>query len=335
VLRSSKALTILGFTTLVAGTLVVAPHPAAAGPLRQPETLTVLHTRVVKVTTSRHVQLDLSMLVQRAARHPGASNARSRSTLAITLSKGSESHTWTFRLAGGSFTDNGLIGSGRVATGKQMAPYGVVALRFSPLSPKTVVVCDRHNAKINHRVGITGRVRLRTHSAWGTYSGRLSLRHGLLQAGHGQDVEEGCARIPCRGGVSWTVSQGLTSIDGLTTRSGGRLMASRLTRLSLPRHASRLDLVTIATPRPRLSGGALPSLSVHPTARGVTGGAKLRATASSPYRQDCASGQLRGHQWAATFSQGSPPLTFHEHVFGPLTVSSRPDQQLLLVHVTR
>jgi hypothetical protein len=280
------------------------------------------------------VHVNLSMLAVRAAATPGKSNAGRKSTVEITLSKGAESHTWTFHLAGGSFTENGLTGRGHVSSGPQIKPYGKIAVTFSALSAKHFVVCDNQNEKINHRLQVHGTLKLKTHSSWGTYSGKLALRHGLLEAGHGQDVEAACTRIPCQPGVSWTVGQALTSINGITTKTGGAVTATRLTKLAKPRHASRLDAVTASTPKPTLTSGDLPTLSVDPSGSAVTGTAELRATAGQTgYQQDCVSGQMVGSQWVARFVQGTPALTFHEHVFGAITVSSRSNQQLRSVHV--
>ena len=88
-----------------------------------------------------------------------------------------------------------------------------------------------------------------------------------------------------------------------------------------------MDQVSINTPAPQISNDDLPSLTISPPNGPVRGSAKLQATSSQAYAVDCTGGTLNGTQWRATFTQGSRPLTFHEKVFGSITLPSLTGQE--------
>ena len=336
--KTRIALIIVASAALGVSALVATGSAASAKTVitskAAPETMSIVDSGPRRVTTTKHVHAKLSFEAIRHGAAPGLSDAGRKSTLAITLKKGAESHTWQFILKGGSFTDNGATGRGHISTGTtQIKPYGAAAITFSAIGAGTTTNCGATTSKVTHRLQLHGTLRLKTHSRWGNWSGKIKLFHGLLQSGHGTDYPEACVAIPCQAGVSWDAAKGQISIVGATVGSHGTMTANRRTKLSMPRHAARFDQVAIRTPAPQTSAGALPSLLISAPSGPVSGSARLKATSSQPYGLDCTGGSLTGTQWQANFTQGPSPLTFHEKVFGSITLPSLAGQDLRSLHV--
>jgi hypothetical protein len=347
---SRKLLTIAAGGALAATSLVVS-SPASARPAHvlrpahTPESLTTLTSGPMHVITSTGKHLILSIQATRFAQNPGGSNAHRPSTLEISLrgNGGHENHAWSFKLAANSFADN-AAGNGILKTAGQIAPYGRLSLIISPLSNLTTQVCDNANLNRIHRVALKGTFTFLTHSSgpnsWGKLAHRsIEFTHGKLSAGHGQDVEEACATIPCQAGVSWTASQGSVDLNGFAVAPKGkkpvsRLEADRSTTLSTPAQAVRFDTVIVKAPPPSLVTGGVVILTATSAGGIATGSGKLASNHHSAYHQDCSTGQMVGTEWNATYDALVPPLTFHEQIFGPLSIAVDKSATFMKVHIT-
>jgi hypothetical protein len=341
---SRKLLTLAACGALAAASLAVS-SPASARPASTPESLTVLTSGVVHVTTSTGKHLDLSIRATRFAKTAGGSNVHQPSTLQVSLrgDGGHELHQWSFRLAPNSFVDI-AGGSGTLKTMGQIAPYGRLSLVISPLSNLTTQVCDNSNRNRIHRVALKGTLTFLTHSTgpdkWGGLAHReVEFTHGKLSAGHGPDVEEACTIIPCLAGVSWDASHGDITLLGDDVAAKGknrvsRIVATRPVKLATPAHAVRADTVTVRAPAPTTAtAGGITTL--HATTAGgiVSGSAKLTSTGHVHYQQGCSVGHLAGTIWNAVYTAASPPLTAHEQIFGPLTIAVTKSATFINDHV--
>jgi hypothetical protein len=342
---SRKALAFAA-TGAIAAASLAGSSPASAGPSGSPETLTVLTSGAMHVTTTSGKHLILALRATRFSHNPGGSDAHRPSTLLIGLrgNNGHEIHEWSFKLAANSFTDL-AGGDGKLKTGGQIAPYGRLSLTISPLSNATTHVCDSANHNVIHRVALKGTLTVLTHSTgpnrWGAVAHRsVEFTHGRLVAGHGSDVEEACAKIPCQAGVSWTASHGNLDLNGVDVAAKGKkavghIEGNRLTKLSTPAHALRFDTVLVKAPAPTLatSGG---TTTLNATSAGgiATGSATLTSTGHSHFSQDCVTGQTVGTEWNANYAADSTPLTLHEQIFGPMTIATDKNAEFMKVHIT-
>ncbi|HEX3823342.1 MAG TPA: hypothetical protein VHV79_02625 [Mycobacteriales bacterium] len=338
------------FVRLLSGAAIAAAGlalaaPASARPASTPESLTILTSGVVHVTTTSGRHLSLSVRATRFAKNAGGSNADRPSTVAVSLrgNSGHETHTWSFTVAPGSFTDTSG-GNGTLKTAGQLAPYGRLSLVISPVSRLTTQVCDNANGNQIHLVALKGTLKFRSHSpgteSWGAVAQRsVSFAHGRLSAGHGPDVEEACAAIPCQAGLSWTASHANIDINGTDVAAKGNkpvshLEANRSIRLSTPAHATRIDTVIVKSPAPRLTSAGGATVTAHSAGGIATGSARLTSTRRSGYRQNCSTGQLVGKQWSATYDAAIRPLTLHEQVFGALRISADKNATFRKVHIS-
>jgi hypothetical protein len=342
---SRKLLTFAASSAIAAASLA-GSTPASAGPSGSPETLTVLTSGVMHVTTTTGKHLNLALRATRFSHHPGGSNAHGQGTLLIALrgNNGHEIHEWNFDLSPNSFTDV-AGGDGTLKTGGQIAPYGRLSLIISPLSNATTQVCDSADHNVIHRVALKGTLMVRTHStgpnSWGAVAHRgVEFTHGRLSAGHGADVEEACAKIPCQAGVSWTASHGNLGLLGLDVAAKGKkavghIQGNRLTTLPTPAHAFRFDTVTVKAPAPTLAtSGGTTTLKATSAGGIATGSATLTSTGHSHFNEDCATGQTVGTEWNAHYAADSTPLTLHEQIFGPMTIAKDKNADFMKVHIT-
>jgi hypothetical protein len=300
----------------------------------------------VPITTSTGKHLLLTVRASRIDRHDGASGTPRRSLLDVSLTGADrhEHHVWQFHLAPKSF-HNDAAGNGHLRTGHQLASFGHISLAISPRSPTIVDQCDSQNRRLVHRVALTGTVKFRSHSpgpqSWGSIS-RKSVRfgRGRLAVGRGADVEEACARIPCRAGISWTASLGLLSFNGTDVARPGRtpvsrIQGDRLVNIAVPAHAVRFDTVKATAPPPVLGSSAGAKTLSATTSGGVaTGSATLTAQHRGRYAQGCDTGQMIGRQWNAHYNAGTTQLTLHEQVFGPMTIATGKFATFQRVHVS-
>jgi hypothetical protein len=343
--RHRRLISLVSVAALAAAGLAVAA-PAAARPASTPESLTILNSGVVHVTTTTGKHLVLSVRATRFAKRAGGSNAHRPSTVQISLrgNGGHETHSWSFTLAAGSFTDT-AAGNGALKTAGQLGRYGRLSLVIAPVSRLITQVCDNDNANRVHQVSLKGTLTFRSRSpgaeSWGAVARQsVSFSHGRLSAGHGPDVEEACAPAPCKAGVSWTATHANVDLNGTDVATKGHkptshLEANRSTRLSTPAHASRVDTVVVKAPAPRLaSAGGVATLTAHSAGGIATGSAQLTSNHRNSYRQDCSTGQLVGKQWDATYDAPIESLTLHEQVFGPLRISVDSAATFRKVHIS-
>lgn len=326
-MRRRGLVTIVGVAILASGSL--SARAAVAGP--PPESLTLLSTTPVHVTSSTHKHLLLSLDAVRFSTDPTQSDLHSAGTVSVTLSNlaKTETHEWTFNIGADSF-ETTTAGDGHLRTGSQVAPYGTVNTAIAA-ERNAKQQCGAGNFQVNHKVAVKGKVALKTHSSgphrWGTVDDVVSL-HGTLVGGHGADNEEACSAIPCVSGVTWIANKGLLSISGQNVARNGKKPAStidanRLVHLTTPAHATRTDDVSTTAPAPTFSTlNGHKTLSVTTNSSGpAQGDAALSATSHGPYAQGCATGQEKGKLWGARYVTPDLPLTFSEDIFGPLSIS--------------
>jgi hypothetical protein len=326
---------LAGSALAVSAAVLTAPVASAKVVVKaktQPVTRTTLDSGARSVTTTKHVHVKLSFEAIRHGAGFGTSDAGRKSTFAVTLQKGVEVHTWRFNLRGGSFTDNGDTGRGHISSGKtQMKPYGSVAVTFSGLGKATTAHCDSLATNVTHRLQIHGTLKLKTHSKWGNWSGKIGLFHGKLQSGHGGDYPRACIPLPpCQAGISWNASKGFVTIEGLTVGTQGRMVATNVIKIATPRGARRFDQVTAAVPAWHLSGIDPPAVPIAGHGGGVSGSATMTGGSGSGYSPECTGTPVPLARWQSSFAQGANPLTFHERIGGSITLPSLANQTLIV-----
>jgi hypothetical protein len=343
---SRKLFTGATASVIVAASIAFTAPAASAGP--SPETLTTLASGRIPVTSTTGKHLLLSINALRFASTPGASNAHSKSQLTVTLAStnGVESHQWVFPLAAGFFHDDGVNGVGTLATGSQIAPFGHLKLKITPTHSAVVQHCDSANKNVIHRERVRGSVSFHTHStganAWGSIAtATFQFSHGKLTAGHGPDVEEACAKIPCQAGATWNANKGLLSLNGTDVARKGkkavsRIAASRLVHIGTPANTQRLDIVKTTAPAPSLTpNGAQASLDITTSGGVATGSAKITSNTHSIYNAPCTGGQETGKSWSGPFHGGAGgPVTLNEDIFGPLSISLDKHATFQKFHIT-
>src|SRR4051812_12050461 len=124
-MRSRGLLAVVACGVLAAGTVVGGGSAGAA--TAPPESLTMLFSHTVHVTSSTGRHLLLKVNAVRHSDSATTSDRNSPGTLSIVLSSKSkvESHTWEFPISAGTFATT-LRGNGSLKTGTQLAPFGKV-----------------------------------------------------------------------------------------------------------------------------------------------------------------------------------------------------------------
>jgi hypothetical protein len=338
--RCLRALAAGGVLAAASISLIAAPAYAAP----PPESLTILTTHPLHVTSSTGKDLLLTVGAVRFANDASQSDAHSKGNLTLTLAKPdrSESHAWTFNLAANSFTSS-PGGSGHLNTGSQIAPFGKTKLTMSPSSKGVKHGCGGGNFEILHNITLKGPIRLATHSGtggWGTVKLPGATLHGRLRGGHGPDNEEACATAPpCTTGVSWTASHGHVTLLGLDVARKGKahhskIVGNRFVTFSTPSGATRLDVARTTAPAPTFSTvSGHRTLSVTTSGATSTGSATLTSRGHSPYAADCKGGQEKGRLWNASYQADTTALTLTEDIFGPMTIDHSRGASFQKVHI--
>lgn len=331
-----NVLAILAGSALAMGALVATGPAATAKPnlpgKSVPVTMTTLDSGTRSVTTTKHVHVKLSFEAIRRGPAAGLSDSGRKSSLAVTLQKGGETHTWQFVMKGGEFTDNGDTGRGHITSGKtQLKPYGAIAVTFSAIGAAVTDHCDSLATNVTHRLQIHGSLKLKTHTRWGNWSGKLKLFHGSLQSGRGGDYPQACVPLPpCQTGISWSAAKSPVSIQGQTVGTGGTMIARTVVPIKAPKHAKRIDQVTVTVPAWQLSSVDPPTLPITAHGGGVTGSATMTGINGSGYSPECTGTPEDISRWQSSFEQGASPLTFHENIGTSITLPSLSNQQLIV-----
>jgi hypothetical protein len=321
------AIATVGLTGQVAA---AAKTPSHRGP-----SSVILTSRTISIKTSTHKKLKLEVnatdfvSLGKPDSSPAAVAAR------LSAPDGHESHTWNFQLAAGSFIDHVATSKGTAATGAhQIAPYGRIALDFSPIGSSSTLHCGKTKVVTQH-VTITARMSLKTGTAWGSAGGYPAKTHvgrGTLRTQYGgAPCPPPAPFTSCVASVSWSAGTApVTLSGGWTRRHGmklGQITATRLTFLSTPTEATRIDSVTTTAPSPTLVDSAgLPTMTVTTSGGRATGSASLTSTTvENPSKVTCDSTHHHDLQttWlTASFTNGTKPLTVHEQVEGAMTVAN-------------
>jgi hypothetical protein len=187
---------------------------------------------------------------------------------------------------------------------------------------------------VTRHVKVAAAISFDTGSAWGdigSYPSRTHFGRGSLRTQYGGAPCPQPAPYPtCVSTLTWGAAapSAVTLAGGWTRRHGkkhGTLTAQRLTFLTTPAEANRIDLVTTSAPAPALTdshGNA--TLAVTTFGGRAVGSATLASTtAEHPYRVTCDTKHHHDLQttWSdASYTNGSTPLVVHEQIEGKLTV---------------
>ncbi|MBV9487211.1 MAG: hypothetical protein JO246_14270 [Frankiaceae bacterium] len=322
--RLTRSGAALACSAVVAGAAVAA-SPAAFAAV--PESLTLYDSggHVVVTTTGQHL---IMFVTAKRFSTDGTSDAGSPGAVTVELmtKDRSESHSWTFSVHGGSFTNH------RVRTGKQAKPYGKIRLRTHPNTSFTKHTCGPGSYTQTATMTTKGTVAFKTHNKhWGRVAKRhIRMTHGTLVGEHGPDAEEACARqVPCQAGTSWSTYHNHVSLVGSTLtgpkrpRPKSTIEANRLVRLAAPDGAFRVDDAKTKAPLPKaINKHGHPALRIRTAAGSIaTGKALLVSSTKRPYSQACKTGTERGREYDTSWKGA---ITIHESAFGKLRVRNAP-----------
>jgi hypothetical protein len=323
---------------IAAGTLMTWA-PAGASPriseVKQPSAIEVV-SHAVSVTSSTHKTLHLSLGAADFVSGGDPSGSPSSLNATVSTPNGHELHQWVFQLSAGSFTTNAATSSGSIDTGaSQISPYGQVSLTFSPAGSKvTTLKCTGGSTLVTRRITVNATVLLKTGTAWGNVGSLSHVTHFGTNAILSRQFGDGdCPRPPtyqsCETNVEWSANQSPIMISGGWSLVHGKkrslLVGRRLKFLSAPAEADRFDTVIAKAPVPDLKvSHGKPSLLVKTSGHGATGQARLTSSvAAAPHTLACNSAHHHQtvEQWSnVKYTNGSPALTFHEQIEGPITL---------------
>lgn len=310
---------------LLTSAVVIAPAASASTPFRG---VSVTSSASVRSTTAK--TLKLAVIGTRGAA------ASSAGSLTVSLTRGAESHLWTFRFPG---RDLKLAGSGgRLSLGSAISPYGTVNLSFTARGRSHKVSCGS-SYSIAQPGRVSGRLYFDTRSTgsqrWGAVGSRTRTFSGsaYLMRSYGSSRAPSCTGpVPvtaCATNVSWAASgNGVFLSGGYTVTSRGKkvghLAGIRMVRLSKPRGAMRDDTVQTSSSPPTLTrSGANAKLAVRGSGGLASGSATLTSRMpgyASPAK--CGHGRTeRTQTWLANYANGRPALTVRAQIFGAFTVS--------------
>jgi hypothetical protein len=341
--RFRASVAVAAAVIAAAGSIVLSAPPAIAGP--PPESLTVLKTLPIAVTSSsgKHLLLDVGAI--RFSHNSSNSDAHSKGTVTLTLSKltRTESHAWTFNLAADSFS-TAADGSGKLDTGQQLGSFGQLNLTISPSTAGATKQCDTANFDVRHAVALKGPLKLATQSTgphkWGTVNDRHFKIKGLLSGGHGPDNEEACTpEPPCVAGITWTANQAEVTLLGSDVAAKGkhdisRIVGTRTHPISTPAHALRVDTIRTTAPAPTLAKvGGHETLDATASSGNSSGSATLTSSGHSPYAQSCRTGQEKGTLWNAGYAANDPPLALTENIFGTMSIDQDKGADFIKFHL--
>jgi hypothetical protein len=248
----------------------------------------------------------------------------------------SEQHTWTFRVPRSAVSIS-TKGTGRIhLTSTRSAGYAVVRLTASPHGGSTHTTCQGHTATRTRHLSLSGTLLLNTRSSGKHAWGKVGSAHRRLHFSTHSKVtwvkpaSFDCSNIaptfPCRSMLLWMASGDSSAEDfqlmAGENHAGGSLVAGlRSVPLAKPAGATRSD-TNSASDSSRVTltdnGGSV-------TMAAAFGQGTATMTSDVPEStvvQKCTTGtkKISVEFWPGTYTNGTPPLSVPEQVFGALSV---------------
>lgn len=310
-------------------------HPGAAHPaVRAAKHLDGLSLAVAPQdrTSSTHKRLYVLVNASRETHN------HTETSVSLSRSGTPETHEWTFQITKASFSFNIGTGKGSLSTGKQLKPFGKLALSFNTTGKKHTQTCGTY-VSVSQAVTVHGALSFNSKTkgkkGWGKVGG--SDKHTLSGKSHVyyQTGAFACCgggfTNPCSAGVEWNASTQVgtkeTQMFGSLNGSHGFLEVSRNASLKKPKGAIRTDAMNVPDNNVSFaSHGGNATLSIGAT-KHVTGSAKLASTsAGTSYPSTCGKHHktMTTTTWQAPYMNGSSPLKVHEQIEGALALPDIP-----------
>ena len=315
----------------------VTAAPASAAPAAAAVITDVsLSSSLTAVTSSTSTKLDVDIYADKST--PQGEPVSESFGTDLQTPTYTESHSWSFPITAPAFTiaktDAGTLDLPSVAT----APYGTVQLTITPTGPTVKQPCDASDYVTTRPVRVAGTFFFNTNSAGAHKWGTVGSATTTFTFSTGSDVVTtfgyglgACAppySVPCTSGVSWDAANSSYSVDlygGSTSKTTGFIDGTRLVKLTTPTGATRYDSSYVTSPAPKLTPGAAGAASVAVTSTAAaSGSATLNSTKrGTTYTEPCGAGSTETvKSWTpATFTNGTPPLSVPEQIFGAISLA--------------
>jgi hypothetical protein len=332
---SKRMLALVGAASVVVG-LGVASAPAVmasatATHAAKPTSVSLSSSFAsVKSSTKQSLHVELE-----ASNNP---STPANDTVMVELSKGAlaggEAHAWTFPISS-SVLDVAASGAGSLKVPSRLiSPFGSISLKIKPIGKIASKSCQGQVISKSERVALSGVFFFDSKSTgahkWGTVGSKKSFTFPATNTVtwlFSSSTSENCisTSAPCSQNLFWSAEAGGVSFDGFQTSTGSTLRAGRAVNLSKPKGAMRNDSNVGLTTPPTVSNNGTqgnPTLTVSGDGAGVSGTATIAGSApASTFNAPCGKGQTEITQlWSGSYSNGSPPLTVAEEIYGALTL---------------
>ena len=247
-----------------------------------------------------------------------------------------EQHTWSFQVPKSAVAIS-TKGIGRIhLTSKRSAGYATVWLTASPHGGFTHTTCQGNTATRTRHLSLSGTLRLNTRSSGKHAWGQVGSAHRRFRFSTHSKVtwvkpssftcSDNATTFPCRSTLLWMASGDSAAVNfqlmaGENHRGGSLVAGLRSVPLDKPTGAIRSDTNTMSdTSRVTFAdnGG-----SVTMVATFRQGTATMTSDVpQSTVVQKCRTGtrKISVGFWPGSFTNGTPPLSVPEQIFGPLSV---------------
>jgi hypothetical protein len=330
---ASKALLEHEVQLLLGHQAAVAARPTSKALFEQDLDLVIAH---VKTTTGTKLYLSIS-----AARVPAFPGIDSADVILETLKAG-EAHLWSFPLGPTDFTTTSK-GAASLQTASAAGPYGSISLTLTPTGAhKRISVCNANNYTLQQTEKVKGSISFDTLStgshAWGTvkvpkaaitFAGGSYLDSTYLGSGTKCTTPPVLPKCSTETSIDWAAVGKTVDFDG-SSGSGvpaSSIFATRETRLSTPKGATRLDLIDAASPAPKLTtSGKSAEMTVTTSGHLIRGAGTLKSTGSpATLSEKCkgGSGKATTTTWKKGSFAGSSSFKATEQIFGRIKIPAK------------
>ena len=324
-----RALSSGAVVTLLLGVGLAASSPSAvAKPTAKTFNSLTFQTSQQLLNSSTHKKLFVAIY---ANEQTSSAQTSSFANVSVSRKGFAENHGWSFSpFKVGSLKYNPSTGKGSLNSGKQLGPFGKLALRMKASGKAHVQHCGTMNITtqpVNVQGAWTFNTRTKGKSGWGKVKvGRSHHFHGANSIVYNTGTPDQCGNnfvLPCFKGVTWSAFKQAagtnnTSLGGNISKHS-TLFASRNVALKKPSIAHRSDSVNV--PGKMSFKQAKGKATVSVGAKGpVSGSARLLGPKSSPPSGfPCGRNPQRTQtstSWSASYKNGKSPLTVHEQIEG-------------------
>jgi hypothetical protein len=337
VLTSLRRPTAASFAAVVICSLAVAAVPLTARPASAtaPGTRSAIElvSSELHVHSSTHHKLVVAVDAETSTDYNAV-------TVAISLPKGGQSHSWRFQIPS-SLLKESSSGATLTMHNAQLAPYGLLKLVAKNTKKASTTTCGDGDYAVAQPVSLVGRLFFNTKSTgrhrWGGIGNKnknITFKAGsLLTTEYG--TGGGCDdyATACSNGPELTVLDNSIVVAAQTT--GRRTLVSELRQVTLnkPKGATRTDEAVATANKPAIvidtnvgpAGEARLTLTT-PKSSVASGGFQMASTGAYMTTDEyCHRGGVDTEQqdkaWeSATYTKGNPDLRFPEQIFGALTL---------------